>query len=260
MRACLCIPPLEEYPWHAVKAGLERIGYDVLGGMVPDCDILVVWSPWEGSHRRIMEKVYREAGLPVVVVENGWLSPLPRAPEPGATAPLGRALEPYYQVALDGWNGSGRFHPGGSERWDSWRMARFPWRTAPGPALIIGQRGHPHDRRTAPPGWHQTLPVPPDCNGVIRRSRDATRALEVDLRGAGEVHVWTSNAASWAVLYGIPVVQHGPNLMVSNLASRPGQPLFRGERAAEFARLAWAQWSNDELAGGEPFARLLGDQ
>lgn len=245
MRACLCVPPLEEYPWRPISAGLERLGYSVEGGMVLGCDILVVWSPWHASHRHIIEKAYRASGKPVIVMENGWLSP------------IGRAPTPFFQVALGGWNGTGQFQAGGPERWKSWAVPERPWTIRSGPALIVGQRGHPYDRRTAPPGWHETLPLPDGCTGTIRRGRDTARPLGADLTICSQAHVWTSNAASWAIVAGVPVIQYGPNLMVTALASRPGEPVVRPHRTTELERLAWAQWNLAEIETGEPFARLL---
>jgi hypothetical protein len=239
---CLAIPPVDDaYPWRAVSAGLQRLGMFVMVGAHVDCDALVTWSPWNGSRRQALQGRYAADGKPVIVMENGWLSPISGVP--------------FWQVARDGWNGTGRFSAGGGARWRSWVLTEQPWVTREGYALICGQRGHPTDPRTAVPGWHERLQA--GQLPVVRRSRDAMRPLLADLKGASEVHVWTSNAASAAVVLGIPVVQHGPNLMVSAMASRPGEPLYRGDRGPELERLAWAQWSQQELEGGGPFDRLL---
>ena len=45
-------------------------------------------------------------GKPVIVMENGWLSPVSQVP--------------YWQLARDGWNGTGTFPAGGPDRWRSW--------------------------------------------------------------------------------------------------------------------------------------------
>ena len=242
MRACIGVPPLEDYPHRSLVAGLSRLGYSCeFGRYSMGADLLVVWSPWNGSHRQMLQKHFAENGKPVIVMENGWLSPL-----------RGTA---YYQVALDGWNGTGRFVAGDDSRWNDLQIFHAPWVDRQGPILVIGQRGHPNDLRTAPLDWHMKLPV--SSQNVIRRSRASLRPLAADLSLASVCHVWSSNAASHAVVAGVPVIQHGPNLMVSALASRPDSPLFRGERRAELARLAWAQWNAVELESGEPFARLL---
>ena len=240
---CLAVPPVDDnYPWRAAREGLQRLGLDVQVGAHVGADALVTWSPWHGSTRQALQGRYTAEGKPVIVMENGWLSPVSQVS--------------YWQVARDGWNGTGTFPAGGPERWRSWGVAELPWVThRNGYAIILGQRGHPTDPRTAMPGWHERLQA--GELPVVRRGRDATRPLLADLKGAVEAHVWTSNAASVAVMCGVPVVQHGPNLMVSALASRPGEPLYRGDRGAELERLAWAQWDSVEIASGEPFARLL---
>ena len=215
---------------------MVRVGADT------DADLLVTWSPWNGSRRAALQSSYKAVGKTVVVMENGWLSPMTQLP--------------FYQVARDGWNGTGLFPPGDAERWRQWNVTKKPWRRDDtGVVLIIGQRGHPTDRRTSPPGWEAT--VLPDHPRALRRPRECRHPLADHLAMASQVHVWSSNAASHAIVAGVPVVQHGPNLMVTNLASRPGEPLRRPERAGELQRLSGAQWSAVELESGEPFSRLL---
>ncbi|MDE2470756.1 MAG: hypothetical protein KGL35_18930, partial [Bradyrhizobium sp.] len=198
------------------------------------------WSPWKRSHREYLAKVFSKDGRRVIVVENGWLSPINGTD--------------FFQIAEGGWNGTGRFRSGAPDRWHSWYAREMPWRTHPGYELVIGQRGHPFDDRTARPDWHLRLDL--GDSPVVRRARDTLTPLAADLSGAAACHVWSSNAASHAVLAGVPVVQHGPNLMVGALASRPGEPLYFGPRTHEFERLAWAQWSRSEISSGLPFARM----
>lgn len=242
--AYICVPPVpDEYPINAIRQGLAAVGFAPPSNQ-RDADILVTWSPWVGSFRASMEHHYRELGRPVIVIENGWLSPLGGVP--------------YYQIALDGWNGGGRFMADNGRRWASWRVLVAPWGQFRDHdyALVIGQRGHPTDPRTCTPNWHEHVKIDDE---VLRRSRlEATTPLIVDLLNAREVHVWTSNVASHALTLGKPVVQHGPNLMVSDLASRPGEPLrFPNDRERVFSSLACAQWSAEEIATGAPFGRLL---
>lgn len=239
----------------AVTAGILRAGFKVLPSshQALDADILVTWSPWKRSRREAMALHYQRAGRPVIVMENGWLSPLHIPP---------LAVEPYYQLALEGWNGTGRYVVGDATRWQSWGVRLQDWQPRrlghDGYALIIGQRGHPFDDRSAPPGWHESLKLDGvDEKWIIRRGRECGVPLAKHLSGAAEVHVWSSNVATQALIDGIPVIQHGPNLMTSELASRPGKPLVEPDRAPVFERLAWAQWEAAEIATGEPFARLM---
>ena len=227
MKVHVAIPPVSElYPFGHVCAGLRALGHDLVGNDRPlDADALVVWTPWHRSRREALFLNYKRAGKPCLVMENGWLSPLPN-----------RNGTPCWQIAHDGWNGTGHYLAGGPERWRSWDIPPDPWTTRAaaqrtGYALVIGQRGHPYDPRTSTMDWLGKVGIPncPD-DLVLRRPRDCVAPLIKHLIGAAEVHVWTSNVGSLAVTCGIPVVQHGPNLMVENLASRPGEPLVRPDR------------------------------
>jgi len=241
VRAKVEIPHASEYPWRSILAGLAAA--DIVVSDDGHEDMLITWSPWVHTVRDHHRQIYLELGRPVLVIENGWLSPI-------------QGIR-FYQIALDGWNGTGRFPAGDDRRWASWGVRLAPWRLrVSGTALVIGQRGHPSDRRTMPPGWFESFM--PDCNRrIVRRPRAATRPLSADLEDADVVHTWSSNAASWAVVAGVPVVQHGPNLMVGELASKPGEKINMGCREPVLERLAYAQWSAEEIETGEPFRRLL---
>lgn len=251
MKVHVAIPPIRElYPIDGVLAGLRRLGHRIIGNQAPlDADFLVVWSPWARSRREALFLSYKRAGKPVLVMENGWLSPIHGVP--------------YFQVAHDGWNGTGHYLVDNLSRWDRWNLVPLPW-IEPRPlelghrALVIGQRGHLFDHRTSMPGWHRMLQIDGLPEGrIIRRDRDASLPLQDELVTADSVHTWSSNAASWAIMYGVPVVHYGENLMVKAMTSRPGGPFWLGDREPALRRLAWAQWSLLEIEGGEPFARLL---
>jgi hypothetical protein len=244
MKAATLIPNMEPYPRAAILAGLSAAG--IGHGRLSQADALVTWSPWNESYRAGWVKVFESERRPIIVVENGWLSPVNGVP--------------YFQVALDGWNGTGRFPTGDASRWNAWGVPMEAWRhrAVGGTVLVCGQRGHHSDPRTSTKDWLETVQHPSWAGRtVVRRPREILRPLAADLEQAAECHVWSSNAATHAILAGVPVVQWGPNLMVSALASRPGEPLRCDPRAPVLAPLAWAQWSAEEIATGLPFARLM---
>lgn len=239
---------MPEYPHQAIVRGLAAIGYEPVflhqaGGLdLGGADLLVTWSPWEGSMRKRITDIIASRGKPVIVMENAWL-------------PIGAV--PMFQVARDGWNGTGRFTSGGPERWRSWGIHDpEPWRfdLYGCPAVIIAQRGHPTDRRTAPPGWEMTVNLPSPWE---IRKRDETEPLIDQLRRAREVHIWTSSVGALALHLGVPVVLHGPNHMLAELMSKPEEPMLPDNRLEVFQRCAWAQWTASEIATGLPFARCL---
>lgn len=242
MRVSIAIPDAAEYPLGAVRAGLQNIGHEVVDSMTGD--LLVTWTPWMGSYRDKIMRMFEARGCPVVVMENGWLSPIG-----------GRK---YFQVAYEGWNGTGRYPGAAASRWDSWGLHLASWEEGGRHELVIGQRGHPYDKRTSTKHWHEEVQINSDLE-VIRRARDCKVLLADHLAGARCCHVWSSNVASWAVVCGVPVVQHSPRpyLMVHDLASLAGLELRRPDREPILRRLAWAQWNEAELTAGEPFARLL---
>jgi hypothetical protein len=248
MKAFVGIPPVAElYPYGAVCTGLRTMGVDLLPASNPlDGDLLVTWSPWKRSRREAIYLHYQREKRPIIVMENGWLSPLNRSY--------------FYQIARDGWNGTGYFADLGTHRWNAWGVECKPWKAhdLERVALIAGQRGHPWDDRSSPPGWHEKVQLPglPE-HRIIRRPRDASVPLDVQLGIATELHTWSSNAASHAIVAGVPVIQHGPNLAVAALASRPGEILRCPDREAELARLAWSQFRADEIATGEPFQIMM---
>ena len=101
-----------------------------------------------------------------------------------------------------------------------------------------------------PGGWQ--IKALKKHGGRIRK-HPGTRActpLEHDLRKCGRVITWGSGAAIKAMMWGIPVISDMPNWIGEQDNTDAG-------RLAMFRRLAWAQWTLDEIASGEPFDRLL---
>ena len=74
--------------------------------------------------------------------------------------------------------------------------------------------------------------------------------LEVDLASAGRVVTWGSGAAIHALLMGIPVTSEMPDWIGHQGNTDAG-------RLDMLRRLAWAQWTLDEIASGEAFRWML---
>lgn len=236
-------------PYDEVAAGARRLGPVTIG--MPDRDagpddVLICWSPFLGTDRLAALRTIKAVGGRAIVMENGWLSPIgPRR---------------FFQVALDGWNGEGRFPPGGPDRWRGWGVPMLDWRRDGSHVLVIGQKlkGADQDFRRMPEGWDYSLTLP-TRRPVVRRTRKTAVSLDEQLRDAWCTVTWTSTAAVKGLIAGVPAFYCGPTLICHELCRRgtdvdhPAYP----EREPVFERLAWCQWTREEIATGEPFARLL---
>lgn len=217
----------------AFAEGIERLGFEVMHRMpvAPGpSDVFVTWNRIGDSDR--VARLFEQAGRPVLVAEN---------------AAWGNAFagQQWYTLALGHHNLSGRFPIGGSERWDALGVTLAPWRIS-GETVILPQRGIGARPVAMPYGWGS------DLDGRVRRHPGRNKAvpLEEDLAAAGRVITWGSGAAIKALIMGIPVESHLPNWIGEQDNTYSG-------RLAMFRRLAWAQWTIDEIRAGVPFRRLL---
>lgn len=240
MKALVAVPRDDRYPWRAIDAGVRAAGLQRVHAEA--WDVLVTWSPWVRSPR---ERLARQSRI-VVVIENGWLNPIQG--------------QRYYQVQLNSWNrGHGaRFVGGPADRWRSWGVELAPWRDRIGaPYMVLGQSGHPYDRRSVAPNWTNEILDYYAPSGAFLRPKASGTPLIEDIASAGAAVTWSSNAASWCLVNGLPVIAYSETLMTRDLAVGPGDPWVPGDRESVFSALAWAQWNAEELASGEPFRRLV---
>lgn len=221
----------------AFVRGLERCGYSVIEAITTQPkpgDVLVTWNRIADGHHAA--SVFESRGLPVLVTENAaWGNDF-----------AGRR---WYSLARGYHNTAGQFPVGGPERWDSLGV-RLPAFRTNGETVILAQRGIGTPPTRSPIGWEYGALA--RYGGRVRSHpglRDAV-PLERDLADAGRVVTWGSGAAIKALLMGVPVVSEMPGWIGEQDNTEAG-------RLAMFRRLAWAQWTLDEIASGEPFARLL---
>lgn len=233
--------------------GLRACGFDVVLKAQPQpcaADVIVVWNrnaQYDGYARR-----YEQAGAAVVVAENGWIG---RASDGGKL----------YALCRDQHNGAGRWHVGSEDRWSRLGVELKPWRPDGRHILVLAQRGIGPDGVAMPHGWPEhvasRLRRVTDRPIKVRRHPGVEKTpLEPDLEDCFACVTWASGAAVKALAAGVPVF-HEMKDWIAAPAARFGidaieQP-FLGERLPMFQRLAWAQWSIDEIATGEPFRCLL---
>lgn len=215
------------------KRGLERLGYEVRPSFTHTpgpSDILVTWN-------RIgpVNEAAERYGNVLVVENSAW----------GNGFADGRWLS----IARDRHNTAGMFPVGGPERWDELGVELADWRPE-GETVILPQRGIGSVPTAMPKGW--AVGAHARFGGRIRPhpGRNQDRPLADDLAQCGRVVTWGSGAAVQAMMWGIPVVSEMPDWIGEQDNTDSG-------RLEMFRRLAWAQWTLDEIRAGEPFARLL---
>jgi hypothetical protein len=222
----------------AFTQGLERLGYSVIEGLTAKPkhgDVLVTWNRIREAHPVACR--FEAAMLPVLVAENAtW-----------GNGFLGRH---WYTITRNCHNHAGRFPIGDVDRWDELGVRLDRWRHG-GETVILPQRGIGNVGQM-PAGWPARALA--RYGGRIRphpgQNKDVL-PLRDDLRKAGRVITWGSGAAVQALLWGIPVISEMPGWIAEQDNTDEG-------RLAMFRRLAWAQWTLEEIASGTPFRRLLG--
>lgn len=219
---------------HAFVKGLEKLGYEIVEQIPsdpPKGSIFVTWNRINGADYAARQ--FEAKGLPVLVAENAsWGNDF--------------AGKRWYSLALNFHNTAGQFSVGSSERWDTLGVELAPWRVTGGETVLLPQRGIGPVEVAMPKGWQGGR------KGRVRAhpgTRDCL-SLENDLAKAGKVVTWGSGAAIKALVWGIQVESHMPRWIGEQDNTDEG-------RLSMFRRLAWAQWTLEEISSGEPFKRLL---
>lgn len=256
-RAYCDIKDQPNYRGDAFKAGLVANGFHVLMRQLPaepprPGDVLVLWNRY--SDRELTADKWESQGGTVLVAENGYC---------GRDA---KGIQ-YYAISRHGHNGSGTWPKGGAERWESLGLELKPWRSAGEHVLVCPNRHFGMKGLAMPIDWEQTTlkKLRQHTKRPVRlrphpNNSAPARPLAADLENCWAVVIWASSTGVHALLAGIPVIATSPWWIVKSAASTrldeieaPQQP----DRLPAFQRLAWAQWSIEEIASGEPFRQLL---
>lgn len=254
MEAYCLIRDMPHYRRESFVEGLKAVGYTVTNrANTSPGNLIVVWNRYSGYDMEARR--YEEAGLPVIVAENGYLGRDWRG-------------EHWYALARNGHNGSGKWKVGEASRWNDLSVELAPWRVEGDEVVILATRHIGVKGVAEPYGWSQevaakiarvwNLPV------RIRQHPGENKCvpLQEDLKNAKAVVSWGSGGALKALLWGIPAVYGFKDWIGADAATPIDVFLARAvnkfqDRSKMFQRLIWAMWKTEEIATGGPFKCLL---
>lgn len=254
MKAFVALRTGVHYRREAFARGLEAAGFNVVWGLPAKPEgVLCLWNRYtEGAY---WADRFEASGLPVLVAENGYLG----------NELAGRR---WYAIARNQHNGAGTWPIGGPERWDALNVPLAPWRDAGGEVIVLPQRGIGPRGVAMPRDWLASTASRLRAMQIPFRVRPHpgighAKPLELDLANASAVVTWGSGAALKALALGIPVYSDFAAWIGAGCAM-PLDALAAGDRRTDsaarlavFRRLAWAQWTLEEVSDGTPFRELL---
>lgn len=269
-RAYLQIRDKPSYRREAFVAGLQAGGFHVedrLPSTPPGPgDALLIWNRY--STNELSADTWEKQGGTVLVAENGYL---------GRDA-AGHQL---YAIAVHGHNGSGTWpdRKGGKgleetadygARWKALGVELDRLKLDGEHILVCPNRHFGMRGFAMPQDWeastvkqlraHTKRPirVRPHPNGGTPE-----RPLAADLENCHAVVIWASSAGVHALVAGVQVFCTAPWWILKACAQQRLDGIDQhwgcGEREPAFERLAWAQWTVEEIAAGVPFRYLLSD-
>ncbi len=248
MKAIIQIRAQPSYRREAFERGLRAVGYTEFHEYKcarhwpngPD-DLLVLWNLMKGPDEAYAA-AWEKRGGTVLVCENGYLQ---------------REDKTYYAISTHGHNGSGWYPLG--EQDGARRFARLGFDLKPMDGLrelvvVRGQRGIGSKLMASPPRWAEKHAARLRAKGVrvvVMPHPGDKGKLAADLKmieQAGVVHIWSSAMGVRALVEGVPVVHHAPKWICAGW--------IVGGREWALQNMACAQWHHEEIATGEPFARM----
>lgn len=243
----------------AMAEGLRKLGVEVSLGVSADPKIKYVacWG-WR------LGAALRQQGHEVLVMERGY---------------LGDRFA-WTSLAWNGLNGRGTFpeYPDdGGERFRK-HYTLSPWKEhqgecavimgqVPGDASLQGRNLTPWYEATAvlaadaysKPVLFRNHPVAVQKGHKIqpRHTQSCIGELDEILNKAAVVITYNSNSAVDAVVAGVPAVAMDAGSMAWDVTGRNVGDLIRPDRESWAYKLAWKQWSLDEIKSGFALKRLL---
>ena len=245
----------------ALEHGLQAVGFEVIGGYgnPEPGDVLITWTRHHGGKEQQCERFEARGGR-VIVAEEPHLKGIP----PGLGARLYSLMWHDHQV--------GPWYVGGPERWASFGIELKPWRYG-NEVVVREQRGIGSARMRSPDAWHHTVmhllrnitqrPVRLRRHPkILAREGAPAVSLAEDLRDARCLVTWASSDGTEALVLGVPVVACAPDFLAAGTVGRhlldiESAPSSTPERQRAFERLAWSQWTLEEIRSGLAFDYLM---
>lgn len=251
-----CRFPLKEDEWpSAMHEGIINSGDQatIVHAYRPKYDASVIW----GIRRRWSGYVLQQ-GKPTIVIERGY---------------LGERKKTWLAVGNGGLNGLANFNNEDvpSDRWEMWADSVKPWKRGGKYAVIMGQV--PKDSSLygmCPYHWAHSvyLSALDKFNKVYFRPHPDAPPFKTDmpiidgdldeaLDNAKCVITYSSNSAVDAVMNGVPAITMFRGSMAWDVSSHDfTEKLYKGDRDAWGARLAYAQWHIDEIRSGKAWQHI----
>ena len=221
-------------------------------------DLAVVWAHRDAE----LHDMQRDAGNHYLVLERGYIGDLENRRR-------------WTSIGYDGLNGRADFCNAdvGPARWEK-HFARFmqPWKEDGDYALLMGQvRGDASLAGLKIEGWYAATtrvlnelgwtvmfrPHPNDPTPAPNGAFSLVGSLESAFGSAGVVVTWNSNSGVDAVLGGVPAVSMDRGSMAWEVTAHDLDDCFiKPDRAAWSAKLAWTEWNDDEISGGNAWDHL----
>jgi hypothetical protein len=261
MRAVLEIRKEPVYRREAFERGLQRVGFTIGALSTPQdsSDWLILWNRKKGADEA-RANAWEALGGTVIVAENGYFA---------------RVDKTYYAISVHGHNGSGWFPVGDEDRFAKLGAVVKPWRPLGEKGrevLVRDQRGIGSALMASPPNWGRktvaqiNLWVGGKRVTLMSHPGDKNKhALDAAaLKNADQCVIWSSAIGVRALVEGIPVWYAAPHWICEESAA-PFKNFAVSKRddearARALHRMSFGQWHFDEIATGEPFARIIANR
>lgn len=241
---------IAEHKADILKEGAKAAGYKTVreNSLPQPDDVLIAWNRRAQNISRI--EFYEAAGAKVLIAENGYI---------GRDDNGNKLLSLAHNYHL----GLGRWFTGNEPRYIKQNFKIEEWRPAGKHILLLAQRGIGNAKTL---DWYMQLAekIKAKTDRPVRIRKHPGKVptpLYPEIDNAHAVVTWSSAAALSAIAYGVPAFYLLNNWIGAGAAKFGTHDLenpYRGDRAATFHRIGWAQWTQDEIRSGEAIKKVMG--